>query len=212
MIISAKHFYMIRHGQTEANAAQMMAGSLDSPLTALGREQAAIARICVEALEIKPQIIIHSHLSRARETAEIINQNLGLPMIEDADCAEMHVGDWEGKPWEDCLEGFYSGEDPPNGETHQQFIERIIRAKNNALKRTESPPLIVCHGGVFRSFSNIYGLNAENTENCHLHEFIPDPASVSFPWKARSYRMEETLKSMLSASFHSDKASEDGVA
>ena len=94
MPVPAKRFYMIRHGQTEANAAQRMAGWLDSPLTDLGRQQADHARKKVEALEDKPQIIVHSQLSRARETAAIINANLNLPMIEDEDYAEMHAGDW----------------------------------------------------------------------------------------------------------------------
>ena len=72
-MIPSKHFYMIRHGQTEANAAQIMAGSIDSPLTALGRQQAKNVHDILENLEIKPKTIIHSHLSRAKETAEILN-------------------------------------------------------------------------------------------------------------------------------------------
>lgn len=65
-MIIARHFYMIRHGETEANAAQIMAGSMDTPLTENGITQAKEAAKIVEALNIKPQAIVHSHLSRAR--------------------------------------------------------------------------------------------------------------------------------------------------
>ncbi len=39
-MIPAKPFYMIRHGQTEANRDLILQGQMDSPLTTLGREQA----------------------------------------------------------------------------------------------------------------------------------------------------------------------------
>jgi len=93
MPIHLQHFYMIRHGETEANAARLMAGSLDSPLTPKGRQQAKDTQIIIENLEIKPRAIVHSQLSRARNTAKILNTNLNLPMHEDADLAEWHAGD-----------------------------------------------------------------------------------------------------------------------
>lgn len=204
MPVPLKPFYMIRHGQTEANAGEYMAGSLDSPLTALGIQQAETARLTVEALDIKPKIIIHSHLSRARDTAEIINKTLKLDMIEDPDYAEMHVGDMEGKPWADCDEIFHHGINPPGGETHQQFIERVKRAKNKALSYTETPALIVCHGGVFKAFAGLYNIDIWGVENCQLHRFTPAPENGSFPWKAHSHHYDEKLMTKLSPSFHHD--------
>lgn len=93
MPITPKAFYMIRHGETVANQEDWFSGSIDTPLTGLGRQQADIARQIVEQLDDQPNMIIHSHLSRARDTAAIINQNLGLPLQEDPDYAEMFVGD-----------------------------------------------------------------------------------------------------------------------
>ena len=49
-MITAKKFYMIRHGQSEANAAQYFSGNLDVALTDKGRAQADIARTYVEKL------------------------------------------------------------------------------------------------------------------------------------------------------------------
>ncbi len=202
MPITQKHFYMIRHGQTEANAARIMAGSLDSPLTQLGRDQALTARITVENLKIRPKFIIHSHLSRARETAEIINENLNLPMVEDKDIAEMHAGDWEGVPYEECEEMFYEWVNPPAGETVDEFFTRIKRAKNKALEDTRYPPLIVCHGGVFRAFAKIYDINTWGVRNCDLHCFKPKTEDESFPWEIHRIHHDEKLIQQLSDSFH----------
>lgn len=180
---------MIRHGETEANAARLMAGSLDSPLTSWGREQAARAAKVVEALPVKPAAIIHSQLSRARDTAAILNQNLGVPAIEDADFAEMHAGDWEGIPYDTCHEMLHGWDDPPGGETHEEFFARIKRAKIKALSHTDQPVLIVCHGGVFRAFAKLYGIDSYGVRNCHLYEFEPagNPVTGDFPWRGWHY-------------------------
>jgi broad specificity phosphatase PhoE len=186
-MIPSKHFYMIRHGETEANENRVMAGHLDSPLTALGRKQADDARHIVERLKTKPTQIIHSHLSRARETAEIINKNLGLPISEDQDLAEIFVGDLEGASYDDCLDMFHAWVDPPGGETHEQFFDRIRRAKKKALELNNSPVLIVCHGGVFRALWKMHGIDMDGVRNAHLHEFQPAPERAPLPWLVHAY-------------------------
>lgn len=196
-MIPAKHFYMIRHGQSEANASRIMAGRLDSPLTTLGRQQATQARLVVEQLKVKPSAIIHSNLSRARETAEIINQSLRLPMTQDPEFAEMFVGEFEGRPWEEC-DFFDDWADPPGGETAQGFFERIRNAKKKTLENFDGPVLIVCHGGVFRALWKLYGHDMPGVENCHLHEFFPAPEPKSFPWHAHVYDYDESLIRTLS--------------
>ncbi len=204
MILPAKRFYMIRHGQTEANKAQIMAGSDDSPLTELGIEQAHEARQVLEKLEQKPSVIVHSQLSRARDTATIINTSLNVPMIEDPDYAELHAGDWEGVSYDDCRPILDSWTNPPNGETFEAFFERIHRAKMRALGH-DGTALIVCHGGVFRGFAKLYGLDIWGVRNCDLHEFSPANSSP-FPWTAYAHRASEPsgqeIHTVLSDSFH----------
>lgn len=183
MPIPVQHFYMIRHGETEANVARIMAGSMDSPLTENGRQQARDAARIVEALAVKPSYIAHSHLSRARDTAIIINESLNLPMIEDEDLAEIHSGDYEGVPYDQCQVFLDHQSDPPGGETFQAFSERIIRVKNRLFKNvSEAPPLIVSHGGFFRGFGSVYGIKCKIVGNCRLHEFEPRKDPNLFPW------------------------------
>lgn len=191
-MIPKRHFFMIRHGESEANLARIMAGSLDSPLTPTGRQQADQARVVVEQLDLKPAKIIHSNLQRARDTAAIINTNLDLPMIEDPDVAEIHVGELEGAPWEKCL-SFDDWIDPPGGETFQQFFDRIKRAKKKHLESTDKPVLIVCHGGVFKALWKMHGHDMPGVRNCHLHEFTPHETPRSFPWQTHYYDFDDLL-------------------
>ena len=48
-MITAKKFYMIRHGQSEANAAKVFSGTVDVALTDLGRAQAQTSETAVQA-------------------------------------------------------------------------------------------------------------------------------------------------------------------
>jgi broad specificity phosphatase PhoE len=188
-MIPAKHFYMIRHGQSVANAQETMAGGgHDAELTDLGRQQARATHAIFKNLSIKPADIVHSHMIRARDTAAIINECLGLPMHEHPDLFEHHVGEWEGMKWKDVHPLLDKNLDPPGGEPHQEFHARIKRALTAALEPRDKPPLIVCHGGIFRGMGKLYGANFQGILNCVLYEFVPTDAPL--PWTI--YRHDET--------------------
>ena len=104
-LLPQKPFYLVRHGETEANAARIAAGGyLDTPLTQNGILQAKTLADKIKALDIKPSAIYHSSLSRARDTATHINKHLGLSMTEVPDLIEHIFGDWENKDWADSTE------------------------------------------------------------------------------------------------------------
>lgn len=186
-MLPAKYFYMIRHGETEANAAQIMAGWTDSPLTELGRKQARNTHQIFANLDTKPKAIIHSHLSRAKETAEIINEVLGVELYEDPDIAEMNAGDMEGEPYKVARPLFEGWPVIPNAEHPDEFFERVKRGKMKALAMDE-PVLVVCHGGVMRAFGEIYGISVPGKfKNAHLHDFKPNLDKKHFPWDVMHY-------------------------
>lgn len=215
MPLPLKPFFMIRHGQTEANAAEIMAGSLDSPLTALGRDQAKAARDVVANLKQKPVAIYHSHLSRARDTAAIINEALNVEMREDADLAEIHAGEWEGVKYDACIHFLDDWAHPPGGETPDEFFERIKRGKSRAISAHDEPVLIVCHGGVMRAFGELYGLRVPGRfENAHLYEFIPAAEQPRFPWQVHDYRLCNNTRTLLKneAGIYADVLSADAIA
>jgi broad specificity phosphatase PhoE len=180
---------MIRHGESIANLQQFASGHVDVPLTEKGIVQAYAAQKIVEALDVPPSIIIHSHLQRARNTARIINENLGLTMVEDPEIAEQHYGDWEGQPWELTRQPTRDGVDPPNGESHKDFHTRVKNAVTRFVETHPGPVLIVCHGGVFRAIGALYSHQIVGVENCCLHHFDPHPpeTAAAFPWNIRKF-------------------------
>jgi uncharacterized phosphatase len=90
----------IRHGETEYNKERRAMGSrIDVPLTDHGREQ---ARGMIPAIrEYGFTAIYASPLLRARETAEIINAELGLPISFHEELKERDVGDLSGMLYDD---------------------------------------------------------------------------------------------------------------
>lgn len=193
-MLPEKRFYMIRHGQTVANAARVMAGWDDSPLTEEGRAQAAQAAKVVAAAAPRPGLVVHSSLSRARDTASIINESLGLPMLANEDLRELHAGDWEGIHYDISYQPIVEGRDPPGGETYDIFRARVRKGLAAGMEGREDPVLFVTHGGVFRAFAGLYGLHTYGFRNCHLYEFEPYPGRPDFPWTVWEYESGETLR------------------
>lgn len=198
-MIPHKHFYMIRHGETEANAAEIMAGSLDSPLTKRGIEQARRARDVIAKLSNKPRVIVHSQLSRARDTAHIINEALDIPIYENPDWAEIHAGSLEGASYEVSRKLFVGWDVPEDGEQAPDFFERIKRAKIHSLTQYEGPVLIVCHGGVMRAIGEIHGIEPPGRfKNAQLYEFTPTQKETQpFPWQVQYYDWCDTQQKLI---------------
>jgi uncharacterized phosphatase len=88
---------LIRHGQTDWNLRGLMQGRTDIPLNDTGRAQALAA---ASALANEPwDVVISSPLGRARETAEIIASELGIPLgASYDDLVEQDFGAAEGTP------------------------------------------------------------------------------------------------------------------
>jgi broad specificity phosphatase PhoE len=149
--------YLARHGETDYNAEGRFQGQGAVPLNARGREQAqALAQ---EAVAYEFQSLWCSPLQRARETAEVVAQRIGLTPREDARLMETDAGDWTDRSFAEVqaqapaeFERFASG-DPtfafPGGESFAQQGVRVAAAFYD-IKRAEAPTLVVCHGGVIR--------------------------------------------------------------
>lgn len=181
MPIPTSPFYMIRHGQSTANLKGILSGSIDADLTDLGQNQAAQAKQTFERLAPLPTVIIHSDLSRAKETAQIINNGHSLHMIEDERLAEQNFGDWENQPLSKIRPYILQGQDPPNGETNFDFYKRTWAAFEEHLS-THTNPLLVCHGGLWRAFAAAYREKTEKPDNCTFYRFTPLNNTDSFPW------------------------------
>ncbi len=95
----AANIYVCRHGQDEDNAALLLNGHRDTPLTDLGRSQAAKVAETVPALGI--DAIYASPLQRARVTAETIGARVGKSVTVWHELIERDFGVLTGKPLSD---------------------------------------------------------------------------------------------------------------
>lgn len=95
-----KHFYFLRHGQSEFNATgTTWSGSSDTPLTALGQEQAKKAGEDAHHNGLRFDLIISSPLQRARHTAELFAEQVHYPInkiLIDDNTVERNFGSLEG--------------------------------------------------------------------------------------------------------------------
>ncbi|WP_411752192.1 2,3-diphosphoglycerate-dependent phosphoglycerate mutase GpmB [Serratia sp. (in: enterobacteria)] len=147
--------YLVRHGETEWNAARRIQGQSDSPLTATGVHQAHLVgkRVSREGVTH----VISSDLGRTRQTAQIIADACGCDVMVDARLRELHMGVLEERlidsltPQEELwrkqmVDGTADGR-IPQGESMTELATRMHAALTECLKLPQgSKPLIVSHG------------------------------------------------------------------
>ena len=150
-------FWFLRHGETDWNAQGLSQGRTDIPLNSVGLAQAERAARTLEGSGIAT--IVSSPLSRARVTAEIVAETLGLPVAAfDDDLREVNFGEQEGQPmgdwYDDWIAGAYT---PERAEPFSVLLARAVAAVNRALERP-APVLVVAHGALFRALRLAFGL------------------------------------------------------
>lgn len=157
--------YLVRHGQTEFNAARRMQGHLDSPLTALGRAQARAAaeRLRREIPDTAGWRIVASPLGRAQATARIIAQVLNLPIEIDHRVIEVSCGAWEGQLRDELLGAAGDGSHTsdwifrgPGGETYDDVHGRVSHWLEELEAEADRKVIVVSHGGSGRVLRGAY--------------------------------------------------------
>ncbi len=150
---------MIRHAQSEWNAQGRWQGRADPPLSELGKSQ---TRQVVEQLG-PVDMIVSSPLERARHTAEIIAESLGIgPVPVDDDLAERDVGEWSGltnaeieRDWPGYLA---QRRRPPGYESDEALLKRTLAALDRITASFDSADiLVVCHGGLIYTLEEHHG-------------------------------------------------------
>jgi broad specificity phosphatase PhoE len=88
--------YVVRHGETEWNALDILQGHLNSPLTERGREQARLLGERFRHVDIDG--VFSSDLVRAQRTAEIAFLERELAAVTSDLLRERNWGEWDGRP------------------------------------------------------------------------------------------------------------------
>jgi probable phosphoglycerate mutase len=160
---------LVRHGETVYNQAGLMQGWVDSPLTALGREQALNA---AGLLADRPLAGLYtSDSGRAVETAAIVAEpHSHLDPVVLADLRELHFGHSEALPSDDVwrevdvkefFRGILAGDGPglDGGEGGAAYRSRVGRgfAEVVGRHRDGGEVAIVSHGVTIATYLAMAG-------------------------------------------------------
>lgn len=179
------NFLMIRHGETSWNAEKKIQGSTDIPLNETGRLQAEALGEQIQREGISISRIYTSRQLRARQTAGILSNRLGLEVRMLDGLEEMNMGVWEGLNWEEVEERFpeefarWSRErryiPAPGGESYQEVLERLIPTLGLVAGQESGDVLVVTHSAVIMSLlSFLYNtpfhemIDRYRTQNCTI--------------------------------------------
>ena len=157
--------YVVRHGQTEWNVLKKMQGSADIPLNERGLEQAKQTRVNLNDCDY--DMIFCSPLIRAKQTANIINEDKNLDIVYDERLKERNYGEFEGVSkasfnYNDFW-AYNKNIKYIKAENVQDFFNRIYNLLDDLkLKYSDKNILIVCHAGVMKAIE------------CYANEMMPD--------------------------------------
>lgn len=163
-----RRLVLLRHGQTEYNAGSRMQGQLDTELSELGRDQAAAAADVLAKRQ--PLLIVSSDLRRALDTAVVLGERAGQPVLVDTRLRETHLGDWQGlthtevddrapgarQAWRDDARWA-----PHGGESRVDVAQRslplvtelITEQSEWGIEGPERPIVLVAHGGLIAALT-----------------------------------------------------------
>lgn len=172
---------VVRHGESEWNVLGKWQGRADTNLTEAGRVQALRAAEQLVTANVDIERVVASSLIRARETAEIIAEHIGLPRIDvDDRLVETDVGPWEGLCEHEIEAGWPNylrdRRTPPNFESPDDVFTRATSAIRDILDeghRANRTPqtLVVSHSGVLRTIRRrmkLFDRRLHNLEGCHF--------------------------------------------
>ena len=181
---------LVRHGQTDWNREPARCqGWAEVELNEEGRAQARDLGRALKGRGV--ELIVTSHLVRARQTAELVHTELGgeLPFIVDPRLAETHRGEWETRRFSSIMR-----EEPdawrryrehpetfrfPNGESLEIQQRRVLACLRDCALDGRTA-LLLTHGGsirVTRCFLEGRGLDAfhaTKTANGGVDEIATD--------------------------------------
>jgi probable phosphoglycerate mutase len=189
--------YVIRHGQSLINLSDWEHGNRDEGLTELGQRQAHAVAQRLAKNPGRIDVLYSSTMLRARQTAAVIAETLGLPVIHDDRIREIGNNRLDHAPWPEVPEqygDFWATARPfasvtpavEQGESLMHFRTRVGAFIEDLLERHPGEIVAaVAHGGVIDAlFDHVFNVGAwrrclvdtHNAAVTHLEalDFAPD--------------------------------------
>ncbi|AEB06199.1 Phosphoglycerate mutase [Coriobacterium glomerans PW2] len=189
------HLYLMRHGETEFNRADLVQGRCDSPLTACGIAQAHIAARWLADRGADFDQLVSSPLGRARSTAELIRDDLiergrSVPPAVALDgLIERSYGSLEAGPRANVPADLWDPGDavvPFGGESKRDARGRVVRALSQLMADAGSKTVLaISHGALMVQFRQAWVAYARCAQdgyigNCCVLVFSYDAATGAF--------------------------------
>lgn len=143
--------YLVRHGDAEGTKGKFH-GMKDNPLTAQGVNEAISVSKKLANSGIKFKKIFASPLSRTTDTADIISDELGLPVEKRKELLPLDLGLYVGKStndYQDDVRHYMQNpkEQIPNGGTVDKWAKSYIPFANKYIyDGTDDNYIFVTHG------------------------------------------------------------------
>jgi broad specificity phosphatase PhoE len=157
--LAPSRLLLVRHGESTWNAARRTQGQCDPPLSDRGLAQArgVAGRLAGRRIEG----FYSSDLVRARHTADVIGEAMGIEPVLEPGLREVALGAWEGRTREELKEGFPehwarwtrepSWDVVPGGEGEARFTRRVTGTLRRLRERHPNGDVVcVTHGGVIQ--------------------------------------------------------------
>lgn len=163
--------YLIRHGETEMNAAGLFYGWTDCEMSEKGIMQAAELADILQGVSF--DAVIASSLSRAVATAVLVSGFTPDEIIKDDRLRELNFGAWEGlhhsevssrnkAEWDSWISDWINIA-PPEGESFVKMYDRVKSCIDEILEHYRGKKvLVVSHQGTMRIIPMVLlGLTSE---------------------------------------------------
>lgn len=134
---------LVRHGATAHTLDKRFSGGLagaNPGLSQLGREQVRATAEWLTGVVGPLDALVVSPVRRARESADILGEVLGLPAVEEPGFAEVEFGAWDGLTFAEVAErhredldawlGSVDATPGGAGESFRTVQSRVLRARN----------------------------------------------------------------------------------
>lgn len=168
----------VRHAEAEGNVNRRFQGWTDGDLTKKGHTQARL--VAWRLKHVPVDVIYSSSLTRTLKTAGYISEIKKLPILRTDKLKEINGGDWENEFWavlpEKWPEEYGTWETRPhahrmpNGETMEQFLDRLIKEVLYIISENKGKNIcVVTHGTAIKALM------------CHFHSCTLEQM-LNIPW------------------------------
>jgi len=204
--------YLIRHAEAEGNLYRRIHGWYDSLITDNGFAQ--IKALEERLRDIPVDAVYSSDLYRTMTTGRAVWQAKGLERHTDPDLREIHLGDWEDRPWGEVRHFDPAGMDgfnkslpdwrAPNGENLAEAGARLQGALERiARSHPDQTVAVFSHGTAIRqALANIKGLTPDrwstmpHSENTAVTKLVWDSESFSIEFEMDASHIDESISTL----------------